>query len=89
MPQHNKCLVNFLKCYMAINRLNLNLISVTLRKINTWVYFSFPTFVNMLLGRFPEAILPFEETDADVRRILREPVKYQYVLLSLQTVTLV
>ena len=35
-------------------------------EINTWAYFSFPTFVNMLLGRFPEAILPFEETDADV-----------------------
>ena len=66
MPQYHKCFVYFFKCCMEINRMNLNLISVTLRKINTWVYFSLPTFVNMLLGRFPEAILAFEETDTDV-----------------------
>ena len=66
MPQYHKFFVYFLKSYMEINRMNLNLISVTLRKINTWVYFSLPTFVNMLLGRFPEAILPFEETYAVV-----------------------
>ena len=28
--------------------------------------FSLPTFINMLPGRFHEAFLPFEGTDADV-----------------------
>ena len=28
--------------------------------------FSLPTFVNMLLGRFQEAFVPYEGTDADV-----------------------
>ena len=28
--------------------------------------FLLPTFVNILLGRFQEAFLPFEGTDADV-----------------------